>query len=354
MAATISTPPAAVNRPLRIEMTSIGFAPMSPTPRVDSVRTFEPADLGAATRLLADRHHRHRLAEPLLDAAYEDPSAARREIEELLAGDRADGWVAVRDGEVAGYIIGISKPEASWGPNVWVEAAGHSAADAAVVRALYAAASAAWVEAGRLNHHVLVPASDAELVDAWFGLDFGTQHLHAVREVPAATFGVVPRAELVIRRPTRADIFAMAELELVLPEHLRGAPVFSRLPIETIEEVEAAIVEDFDDPSYTWFIAEHDGRVVGDAIGCSLEKSGGATSLNRPAHAAFLAYVAVFPDARGLGVGRALGETVLAWARDAGYASIATDWRSANLEADRSWRALGFRPTFRRMHRIIG
>ena len=93
--------------------------------------------------------------------------------------------------------------------------------------------------------------------------------------------------------------------------------------------------------------------MIGSAIGCSLTKSRGATSLNRPANAGFLAYVATLPEARGLGVGRALGETVLAWARDAGYPTIATDWRSANLEADRSWRGLGFRPSFRRLHRLI-
>jgi len=321
---------------------------------VDAVRPLEPSDLDAAATLLADRHRRHRAAEPLLDPGYEDPAATRREIEALLAGDRADGWAALRDGALVGYLIGVAKAEASWGPNVWVEAAGHAAVDGAAVRGLYAVAARGWVDAGRLNHHALVPASDAELVDAWFSLDFGTQHLHAVREVPGATFGVVPRTELVIRRPTRDDIPVMARLELVLPEHLRAAPVFSRLPVETLEEVESAIAADFDDPSYTWFIAEHDSKVVGDAIGCSLEKSNGATSLNRPANAAFLAYVAVFPEARGLGAGRALGETVLAWARDAGYPTIATDWRSTNLEADRSWRGLAFRPTFRRLHRLIG
>jgi GNAT superfamily N-acetyltransferase len=303
---------------------------------------------------LADRHRRHRLAEPLLDPAYERVAAARREIDALLAADRADGWTALRDGAVAGYMVGIAKSEAAWGPNVWVEAAGHAATDRATVRALYAEASAGWAEAGRLNHHVLVPASDQELLDAWFDLDFGTQHIHAVREVPDASFRVVPSEELVIRRPTRDDIHVMAELELVLPEHLRAAPVFSRLATESIEDVEQALTDDFDDPGYTWFVAEHEGRVVGDAIGCSLEKSAGATSLNRPAKAAFLAYVAVFPDARGLGAGRTLGDTVLAWARDAGYPTIATDWRSTNLEADRSWRAMGFRSTFRRLHRLIG
>jgi GNAT superfamily N-acetyltransferase len=326
---------------------------MPPTRPVDSVRPFEAADLDSAALLLADRHRRHRQSEPLLDPAYEAPGAARREIEALLAGDAAHGWTALRAGGVVGYLVGISKSEASWGRNVWVEAAGHAATDASVVRALYAVASAAWVEAGRLNHHVLVPASDAELVEAWFGLDFGTQHLHAVREVPEAAPGVVAPGELTIRRPTRDDIQVMAELELVLPEHLRGAPVFSRLPLETIAEVEAAISADFGDPGYTWFVAEHGGRVVGDALGCSLDRSAGTTSLGRPANAAFLAYVAVLPEARGLGAGRILAETVLAWSRDSGYPAIATDWRSTNIEADRSWRALGFRPTFRRMHRLI-
>ena len=43
----------------------------------------------------------------------------------------------------------------------------------------------------------------------------------------------------------------------------------------------------------------------------------------------------------------------MAWSRDAGFTSVATDWRSTNIEADRSWRSLGFRPTFRRLHRSI-
>jgi len=164
----------------------------------------------------------------------------------------------------------------------------------------------------------------------------------------------VPRSELVIRTPTRDDLDALAELELVLPRHLRASPVFSTLSLQPIEEVRAEPDEDFDNPKYTFFVAEHEGVVIGSGLGCALEVSGGNAGLIRPAHAAFLAHAAVFPEARGLGAGRALGEAVLAWARGAGYPSIATDWRSANLEADRAWRGLGFRPTFRRLHRLIG
>jgi GNAT superfamily N-acetyltransferase len=317
------------------------------------VRPFESSDLGGAADLLADRHRRHRLAEPLLDPAYEAPAGARREIDALLGVDGAAGWAAERDGALVGYMIGIAKPDATWGRNVWVEPAGHAATDGTVVRALYAVAAEAWAAESRFNQHVLVPASDEELVGAWFSLDFGQQHLHAVRDVPPAGFAVQPRSELIVRLMTRDDLPPVAELELVLPRHMAGAPVFSRLPIQSIEEVTAELEADWNDPKYTIFVAEHDGRVVGDAIALDLRESPGNSSLIRPASAGFLGYAAVFPDARGLGAGRALGEAVLAWSRDVGYASVATDWRSANLEADRAWRGLGFRPTFRRLHRSI-
>jgi GNAT superfamily N-acetyltransferase len=318
-----------------------------------TVRPLTGADVDAAAGLLAHRHRRHRLAEPLLDPAFEDPAATRREIEALLALDGAAGWIAERDGSVAGYLIGTAKDERVWGRNAWVEAAGHAATGGDVVRTLYAAAANAWAADERFNHHVLVPASDSDLVDAWFSLDFGQQHLHAVREAPSAAFGVVPRSELVVRRMTRDDLPAVAELELVLPRHMVGAPVFSRLPIQPVEEVLAELEADWDDPKYTIFVAEHEGRVVGDAIAVDVRESPMNGGLVSPASAGFLGYAAVFPDARGLGAGRALGETVLAWARDAGFPAVVTDWRSANIEADRAWRGLGFRPTFRRLHRSI-
>lgn len=318
------------------------------------VRPFEPIDLDAAGALLADRHRRHRLVEPLLDPAYEDPATARAQIDELLADESAQGWTALRDGGIAGYLVGTRKSDPTWGQNAWVEPAGHAAKDPAVVRRLYAVAADAWAQEERFNQHVLVPAGDEALVDAWFSLDFGQQHLHAVRENPPAEFGVVPRSELVIRRATRDDIPVLAELELVLPRHMVGAPVFSRLAIQPIEEIREEIEGDFDDPKYHWLVAEHEGQVIGDAIGLSLEHSPGNSSLIRPASAGFLGYAAVLPAARGLGAGRALGEAILAWSRDAGYECAATDWRSTNIEADRAWLGMGFRPTFRRLHRLIG
>jgi GNAT superfamily N-acetyltransferase len=339
---------------VRIDLAPLRFAAMPTNRGADSVRPFEPPDLDAAARLLAERHRRHRLAEPLLDPAYEDPAATLPEIEALLRGDKAAGWVALRDAAVAGYLIGIAKTDLTWGPNVWVEAAGHAAEDPALVRDLYAVAAGAWVTEGRPNHHVVVPATDAGLVDAWFTLDFGQQHLHAVVEAPPQTFGVVPRSELIVRPATLEDVPPLIELERVLPTHLTGSPVFSRLAIDSDDEIEAELRSDLVDPTYQFYVAEHDGRVIGTSIACSLEKSSGSIGLSRPDNAGYLAYAAVLPAARGLGAGRALGDAVLAWSRDQGYRSVATDWRSANIEADRAWRGMGFRPTFRRLHRLIG
>jgi ribosomal protein S18 acetylase RimI-like enzyme len=339
---------------VRNDFASLGFAAMSAGRGADSVRPFEPSDVAAAARLLADRHRRHRLAEPLLDQAYEDPAAAQAEVEALLRGDRAAGWVALRDGAVAGFLIGIAKTELVWGPNVWVEAAGHAAADPGLVADLYGVAAAAWVAEGRSNHHVLVPASDVGLVDAWFRLDFGQQHLHAVLEAPPASFGVVPRNELIVRAAALDDVPPLVALERVLPLHLAGSPVFSRLPVDPDDVIEAELRADLVDPTYQFYVAEYEGRVIGTSIACSLEVSAAATGLNRPRNAGYLAYAAVLPEARGLGAGRALADAVLVWSRDHGYRSVATDWRSTNVQADRAWLGMGFRPTFRRLHRLVG
>lgn len=319
-----------------------------------AIEPFTPDALDGAAALLADRHRRHRAAEPLLDPSFEEPATARAAIEAELALDKAGGIIARRDGAVVGYLIGHEKGTTMWGPNAWVEAAGHAAVEPSIVRDLYGAIAGQWVDEGRRNHHVLVPATDVALVDAWFSLDFGQQHVHAIRDIPPASFGVVPRSELVIRRPTRGDLDALTDLELVLPTHMRGSPTFSTITVPDWRETRDELAADFDDPKYNLFVAEHEGRVVGSAIGCALTVSSSHLGPNQTGGAGFLGFAAVLPEGRGLGVGRALGETVLAWARDAGYTSVATDWRSANLEADGAWRALGFRPTFRRLHRLIG
>lgn len=314
------------------------------------IRPLAEADLAACGRLLAARHAGQRRVEPLLDPRYEDPASAASEVRALTELEGASGVVAVAGGDIVGYLIGFPKNPEVWRPNVWVEAAGHAAADPEVVRDLYAAVAASWVAEGMVAHYAIVPATDVALVDAWFGLGFGQQHTHAIREPPAEPMstGVVA-----VRRAVATDIPVLATLDLSLTEHQTLSPVFSGSTLRPLVDLVAEWEEDIDDPRSVTFVAEVDGDVVGSAVGCSIELSSAHAGVSRPDGAGFLAFAAVLPAARGRGVGTALGEAVLDWAAGAGYRSVVTDWRATNLLSSRAWPALGFRPTFLRLHRGI-
>ena len=315
------------------------------------IRSFTGDDVPAAARLLAERHRRHRVVEPLLSPRFEDAAVAADAVAAAYANDGASGAVAERDGEVVGYLLGAPKSSPVWGPNLWVESAGYAAFDAELTRDLYAVAATDWVARGLTAQYVLVPTSDPALLDAWYRLGFGHQQAHAVREVLDPE-RCTP-TDLTIRLAGRADIPALATLELALPDHQGLAPTFSAGATSSYADTVADWEEDFDNPDFHVLVAEHGGTVVGSAVGCALEKSSSHAGPARPENAGLLGFAAVLPEARGLGAGRALGEAVLAWSSEAGFDSVVTDWRVTNLLSSRAWPALGFRPTFIRLHRLV-
>jgi GNAT superfamily N-acetyltransferase len=100
-------------------------------------------------------------------------------------------------------------------------------------------------------------------------------------------------------------------------------------------------------------LAEVDGRVVGNLVIAPTELSSMHAGLARVPGAAFLAYAATRPEARGLGSGVAMTNAGFAWARDHGFETMVTDWRETNLLASRFWPKRGFRRTFLRLYRSI-
>ncbi len=328
--------------------------PMAYVPAMSGayVRPFGAGDIPAAGALLAARHRTHRLSCGLLSPRYEHEAAATAQVAAAFALPGASGAVAMQGENIAGFLLGAPKASPVWGPNVWVDAAGQAVAEPELVRDMYGLASARWVQESRSAQYVLVPASDEDLLRAWYRLGFGQQQAHAVRPLPDETPGPPPKA--VVRRARRSDLPALARLEAELPRQHSLAPTFSAAPVLSYDECLAGWEEDFDDPAYTTFVAEFDSVVIGSSIGCSLELSGSHPPLTRPDHAGFLAFAAVFPHARGLGAGRALGEAVIAWTAQAGYDCVATDWRVTNLLSSRTWPGLGFAESFLRLHRLIG
>ncbi|MGH3080162.1 MAG: GNAT family N-acetyltransferase [Gaiellaceae bacterium] len=308
------------------------------------IHPFAEEHLDAAAALLEERHRRHRKAEPLLSDGYD----YRAEIEVLWNSDDGSGQAATRDSRVVGYLFGIQKDPARWGPNVWVEPAGHAAEEAEDVRDLYAAAAERGVEEGRTRQYVLVPASDGSLLDAWNRLSFGTQHAHGIREVPE-----VPWPESV-RLADENDIDVLVELSPLLVDHQARGPVFGiGLPRESPEEIRAEILEDMPRDDIGDLVAEQHGRIVGAFQLAPAELSSTHAGLARPERAVLLSWAATKPEARGSGAGVALTEASFAWARERGYGTMVIDWRETNLLSSRFWPRRGFRRSFLRLYRSI-
>lgn len=313
---------------------------------------FADEHLDGAAVLLAERHRRHRLAEPLLPPRYEDPTEARAEVEAQWKQEHASGAVARENGKVTGYLLGAPRDSPLWGANVWVELAGHAVAEPELARDLYGLAAARWADAGRTRHYVLIPASDSGLVDAWFHVGFGLQHVQAIRELSgepetnAASSVQVGTAE-------ERDLDDLVALAPLLAEHQALSPVFGSVPPDDPDEVRAEIVEELARPEVGNLVAEVDDRVVGNFCVHRVEESSMHVGLGRPEGASFLGFAVTHPDVRGTGAGLALTDASFRWARERGYEVMVTDWRATNLLSSRFWPRRGFRPTFLRLYRSI-
>jgi ribosomal protein S18 acetylase RimI-like enzyme len=313
---------------------------------------FSDGHLEDAARLLAARHARQREVEPLLSERFEAPAAAREELEAVWRTEGASGAAAFRNGFLVGYLLGSARDVDTWGRNVWIEPAGHAVEVAEDVRDLYAAAAGRWFEEDRRRHYALVPATSAELVEAWFRLGFGQQQAHGLREVPAQVEVRIPD-RVDIREPREDDIEALLAVDMALPTHQRGPPVFSTRPLPTADQLrqewrstlagdeETVLIGCLDGwPVACWAIS--DGRFSSDHRG-----------LARPDSACYLGFASTLPEARRSGIGVALTDAVLAAASEQGYAAMVTDWRVTNLLASRFWPKRSFRTAFVRLYRSI-
>jgi GNAT superfamily N-acetyltransferase len=294
----------------------------------------------AAAALLAERHERHRLTEPLLPEAPD----FRAELEKEWRVEGASGVVALSGGSVAGYLVGHPRDDRV-GPHLWSYVAGHAVREPELTRDLYAAAAADWVEAGLARHFVYVPALD-DLIDPWFRLSFGASAALATRET-----GAEPGepSTILVRDGNAGDIEAAVALERAMGESMLPAPSFSLHPPDPVEDALAEWRGTWEDTeTYRHFVAEREGRVVGHIL---LYRR--PHDLRVPVDAIDLAQASTEPAERGAGVGVALTRHVLAWAHEHGFPTMVTDWRMTNLLASRFWPRRGFRPTFLRLQRSI-
>ncbi len=298
------------------------------------IRPFTDGDLDAAAELLAERHARHREAEPLLPADVD----FRAQVESEWSEEGASGVISEH-----GYLFARPFGRLGW---MTCGIGGHAVrGDREAARDLYAAAAGAWVEAGHREHAVFLPAHDAELVDAWFRLSFGASAVLAMRATapePAVDAGVE------IRLSTPDDLAAAARLDRAMTESMVPSPSFGPGGFETEAEYEDDWRDTWTEEQFTHFVAERDGRIVGHMLMYKRPHD-----LRVPKDSIDLAGASTLPEERGSGVGLAMTAHVVRWAHENGYPTMVTDWRMTNMLASRFWPRRGFRAAFLRLHRAI-
>jgi ribosomal protein S18 acetylase RimI-like enzyme len=311
--------------------------------------------LDQAAQLLALRQRRDRASLPQLPARFEAPAEARAAIEAALRRKHARGFAALDDGRLVAYLIGDMQLDNLWGRSGWVRNAGCAYdpdAGVGVVRDLYAALGARWVDFGVFFHFALVPVADPDLLHAWFSLSFGIEQVHALADLEGLELRPpAPPAGVEIRRAGPEDRRYLEEMSDVIWRHQVQAPVWGIHLPETVDELRRAWGDLVDEEGVVLFLAFQGGRVVGSQGHWPAEEAGDVLFV--PDKGIALSVAGTREAARGRGIGTLLTEHVLAHGRSSGYRWCETDWRSTNLLASRFWPRRGFRPVAYRLVRRI-
>lgn len=300
---------------------------------------FGEQHVGAAAGLVAQAAAAQRRRVPLLPPTLEDSVVTAGLLGDLVGNGLG---VAVLDrGRLLGFLAGMPAP--LWGsPGVYVTEWGSAARDPDVLLAAYGDASRLWVGAGRPVHAVSTWAGDAPYEAAWHTLGFGRVVVDAVRGLEA----ISGRGEHV-RRAEATDAGAVGHLERSLWEHLAAPPASRAHPEPAgIDQLERRLR----DPREPVWIVEAGGQSIGYL---SLTSGEHETTVLATDDTVVCDGAFVVPGARRRGAGSSLLAAALAWARTEGFARLAVDYESANLEAAKFWSATGFRSVVHSVARTV-
>ncbi len=322
------------------------------------VRDFASDDLDAASELLAARHRRDRARFPLLPERFEDAGACLEILRSAMG--YAEGVAAHRDGRLAGFLFAVdnlpapTSGTARFAPDRGTMMLGHTHAVAPdsepgeVYRALYAVLAERWVQRGIFDHTAHIPAGDPPTEEAWVNLAFGRWTAFAIRDLRPVERP--PRASVEVRRAGPEDLDAVYRLQLEEARFHARAPIFRPyLERQTRAEVREATRAGLEVEGQAKFIARLDGRDVG-----TIEVEPHPFSpLFTPDGAVGIGDTAVIEDARGAGVGAALTDAAIAWARERDYRAVHLHFATPNPLSVPFWTGLGFVPVMWHMRRRL-
>jgi GNAT superfamily N-acetyltransferase len=278
--------------------------------------------------LVTARYRALREDVPSLPSRYEEVSSILPPLRDLAG--QAPGVVAMRDGQLAGFLLGMVLSQFRGKRSVyspeWANAA--DAEDGReTYREMYARLSARWVADKCFTHVITLLAHDRQAIDTWHWLGFGLAAVDAIRDLTPVQ-GTIANIE--IRRAGLEDIEQAMTLNHALQRHLAAAPIF------LVEERGGEFHEQWlANSAHALWLAYRRGEVVA-CMG--LEPSNPeACYIIRDEKTTSITSAFTKESERNQGIATALLNHSLAWARSVGYERCAVDFEPENISGTRFW-----------------
>ena len=161
-----------------------------------------------------------------------------------------------------------------------------------------------------------------------------------------------PPTDVIIRRATPSDLQALGRLGALLVKTHYNFDTKRFIPAtpQTSAGYASFLGTQLDEPSVAVLVAEENGEVVGYAY-TGLE---GRDYMSLRGPAGVLHDIAVEPDRRGRGIGRALLDAALVFLKERGAPRVVLSTADRNEPAQRLFASAGFRRTMIEMTRELG
>ena len=254
------------------------------------------------------------------------------------ANQRA-GVVAIQDSRLVGFIVGLLIQNRGV-RTAYIPDWGHATSSSdskEIYRLMYAALSPRWVTNGYFTHAITIFAHEYTTSNAWVSLGFGQTTIDALRNLNPVQGSA---AEVEIRRATTEDIDQVFTLAIAMQRHMSGAPIFIPLIIYQNRQWTQKWLSD---SANALWLAYHNGATVGFM---GLQPSNPNAAVLPVSDKTFVAFNRAFTkeDLRCRGIGTALLNHSLDWARSVGYKHCSVDFESTNITGSRFWLGRGFKP----------
>jgi ribosomal protein S18 acetylase RimI-like enzyme len=304
------------------------------------VRRLNGDDASLVAFLAAEQLSRHASREPLVSAHFD-----RRAFEQGLASSYSPTWVDDSNGRLRGHLYGATLEDALHQRETWTGPDGWSFFYEDSLDRLLDWALPYWRDEGSHAHVVWVPVGLE--TEAWTQRGYETISIRAGLELAGAHLSDVlahPNSSLTVRRGSDADLETALAFDALI-DAAQG------VDLESLSEAErdanrSQLSETLSDSETHYYLLEIDGAAIAQCVTFPLPELRGT----HPA-TLYVSDVAVQPALRGQGFGQYVVRTALHDALGAGFTHAEVRWRASNELASRTWRALGFRPTYLQMRR---